>query len=234
MSTTTQPNKDTTAIISVLEEKHVISGLKPPSELDLSIQAATRCLFSHRHEDGYWWYTLEANDAINAEMIFLNHYLGLGEPQQVSAIARWLVHNQNPDGSWCLCNGSPGDLSATVECYVALRIAGYAKDCETLTKARAFILANGGVSRVRIFTRIHLAMLGIIDWSLCPQMPISLIQFPKQAPINIYEFSSWARASIVPLLIILDYKKTVKAEQVGDLSELYLVNQDLNQAWKQK
>src|SRR4051812_31540968 len=35
-------------------------------------------------------------------------------------------------------------------------------------------------------------------------MPLELILLPARAPISIYRFASWARATIVPLLILMN------------------------------
>ena len=98
---------------------------------------------------------------------------------------------------------SPGDVSTSVECYFALKLAGYSSDSAVLTRARRFILNKGGVPRTRVFTKIWLALFGQWEWSGTPNLPPELILLPSWAPFNIYEFSSWARATIVPMSIIL-------------------------------
>lgn len=188
--------------------------------LEKAIRLGRQNLLQHRHPDGYWWYTLEANDTINAEYILLMRYLGIYDPVSESALCHWLVGNQGPDGSWGLYHGGPGDLSTTVEVYIALKMAGHDINHPALTRARGFILKHGGITKVRVFTRIHLALFGLVSWDICPQMPVSLIQFPRQSPVNIYEFSSWARASIVPLLVIFDQKKS-RPIAGFDVNELY-------------
>lgn len=186
-----------------------------------SLQKARQLLLSHRHESGFWWYTLEANDSINAEYIFLMHYLGVKEPKLENAICNWMIRNQRQDGSWALYHKGPGCVSSTVECYMALKMAGHDLQSAPMVKAREFILQNGGVTKIRIFSRIHLAIFGLIDWKHCPNMPVSLMQFPEWTPVNIYEFSSWARACIVPLLVIMDQKKVVHLKGF-DIDELYV------------
>lgn len=190
------------------------------SGLNQSIDFGIKNLFSHQHPDSYWWYTLEANDSINAEYIMLLHYLGLQNVQLERAIARWMLKNQNKDGSWSLYFEGPGDLSSTVECYFALKLVGQDIHSEPMLKARDFILKQGGITEIRIFTRIHLALFGLIRWDQCPKMPITFMALPNWSPVNIYEFSSWARACIVPLLVIMEQKKSVICPV--KLDELYL------------
>lgn len=199
------------------------------SQINQSIDAAVANLFSHQHPESYWWYTLEANDSINAEYIMLLHYLGLQNVNLERAMARWILKNQNPDGSWSLYHDGPGDLSSTLECYFALKLVGHDIHSEPLKNAREFILKNGGITEIRIFTRIHLALFGIVSWDHCPKMPITFMALPNWSPVNIYEFSSWARACIVPLLVIMEQKKSVVCPI--RLDELYLYGDPTKAKW---
>lgn len=208
----------------------LVKAQSAPQSLDQSISDSVSYIFSQMHKDGYWWYTLEANDSINAEYIMLLKYLGLEDRQTELGICRWLLSNQNADGSWSLFYGANGDISSTVECYLALKMAGYGVDEPVMAKAREFILKNGGITQMRVFSRIHLALFGLVDWKICPNMPVSLIQFPDWTPINIYEFSSWARACTVPLLVIMDQKKVVKVPGLT-LDELYLNGDPQSAKW---
>jgi len=207
-----------------ISEQHHIND---QPTLDIAISKGSEALQNCRHPDGYWWFTLQANDTINSEMVYLIHYMGLLSDPDYKAmeqgLAAHIYNSQNHDGSWSINHGADGDLSSTIECYLALKMAGYDIHSQKLQKARQFIHDHGGLSQCRIFTRIHLAMFGIIPWNLCPSMPVSLILFPNFQPINIYEFSSWARATIVPLLIIMDQQKT-KHLGTNYLDELYLPN----------
>jgi squalene-hopene/tetraprenyl-beta-curcumene cyclase len=199
--------------------------------LDQSISQMRDLMLSQYVDDGYWWYTLEANDTINAESIFLMHYLSIRDEALESSLCRWLLKNQNDDGSWSLFYGGPGDLSATVECYTALKMTGYKPDHPKMVLAKSFILTHGSITKIRVFSRIHLALFGLIDWKLCPKMPVALMQFPKWAPVNIYEFSSWARACIVPLLVIMDAKKTHIIQNFA-IDELYQNSNPHQAQWR--
>jgi squalene-hopene/tetraprenyl-beta-curcumene cyclase len=187
-----------------------------------SISRAKNLILSQQYEEGFWWYTLEANESISAEFIMLLNYLGLSEKYsniQASLVTRILSQQRN-DGSWALYHDGPGDLSTTVECYFALKLAQADIHSEPLQKARSFILHHGGLTQTRIFTKIHLALFGLIPWKASPAMPVSFMLFPEWFSFTIYEFSSWARACIVPLLVVLEKKKTVKIP-LFNLDELY-------------
>jgi squalene-hopene/tetraprenyl-beta-curcumene cyclase len=192
-----------------------------------SIQRAQELILEQQAPDGYWWYSLQANETIGSGYIMLAHFLGCIDPSVETGLCRRLLDEQQDDGSWTLYHGADGDLSATVETYLALRLAGYPTDHEALMRARMFILNNGGLKSIRIFTRIHLAIFGLIPWEACPSMPVWLIFMPAWSRLSIYEFSSWARASIVPLLLVQE-KKPVRPVHfnLDELSDTPLAKED--------
>ena len=178
-------------------------------------------LLSHQRPDGYWWYTLEANETIGAEFIFLMHYLNEVDEDEQRCIANRIFDVQRDNGTWAIYHGGPPDLSTTIECYYALKIAGTSADAEHMIKARQYILEHGGIEKSRVFTKIHLAMFGIVPWSACPEMPAWFIFMPKWFPFNIYEFSSWARSTIVPLTVFMTLKRDVAPPNGITLNELF-------------
>ena len=89
---------------------------------------------------------------------------------------------------------------------MALRLLGVPADDPALARARTFILARGGISNTRIFTKMHLALIGAYDWAGLPALPPVLMMLPERGPFSIYELSSWARGSTVPLIALFDRK----------------------------
>lgn len=209
--------------IQTASESRPTAVVAPPQlELEVSIlQQTIATLRTHQRTDGYWWYALEANETIGSEFIFLMHYLGAVDNEIMSGIARRIRDVQRKDGTWALYNDGPADLSTTIECYFALKLAGMDPSHPDMARARGFILANGGIEKARVFTKIHLAMFGIVPWSSCPAMPAEFVLFPKWLPFNIYAFSSWARATIVPLLVFMSLRKVQKLSSGVTLDELF-------------
>lgn len=171
--------------------------------------------------DGYWWFSLEANETIGAEFIFLMHYLGDIDQKLLNGIAQRILDVQRSDGTWAIYHEGPGCLSTTIECYFALKLAGIHIDRPEMRKAREFIIKSGGIEKARVFTKIHLAMFGIVPWDALPAMPAEYILMPKCAGFSIYEFSSWARATIVPLLVFISVKKVCKLTKEQQIDELF-------------
>jgi squalene-hopene/tetraprenyl-beta-curcumene cyclase len=156
--------------------------------------------------EGYWWFELESNVTITAEYLMLLHFAGIVDPERDRKIANHILKHQRPDGTWAIHWGGKGDLSTTVEAYFALKLAGFPADDPRLERARRFIVANGGVGATRFFTKIFLALFGQYGWKAVPSIPVEILLLPPWFPLNIYNFSSWARATFVPLSIVLDAK----------------------------
>lgn len=159
------------------------------------------------HKDGHWCGELRSNVAITAEYVMLRQSLGLDPSLDRDALVKHLFDEQNEDGSWAIAPFYPGDVSTTVEAYLALKMLGFDPDGdERMNRARDFILSVGGLGKVRIFTRFYLAMFGLFPWTAVPELPAEAILLPTKFPINIYKFSSWARSSIVPMLVLSHHK----------------------------
>ncbi|MEU5474728.1 squalene--hopene cyclase [Streptomyces lydicus] len=163
---------------------------------------ATDYLLSLQDPAGWWKGDLETNVTMDAEDLLLRQFLGIQDPRTTEAAGRHIRGEQRPDGTWATFYGGPGELSATVEAYVALRLAGDAPDAPHMARASAWIREQGGVAAARVFTRIWLALFGWWKWDDLPELPPELLYLPKWFPLNIYDFGCWARQTIVPLTIV--------------------------------
>jgi squalene-hopene/tetraprenyl-beta-curcumene cyclase len=172
---------------------------------DAAAEALSRArehLLGRQHEEGWWQGELETNVTMDAEDLLLREFLGIRTEEQTQAAARWIAAKQRDDGTWANFYGGPGDLSTTVEAYVALRLAGHPADAPHMTSAAAWVRDQGGIPATRVFTRIWLAMFGQWSWDDLPVIPPELIYFPAWFPLNVYDWGCWARQTIVPLTIV--------------------------------
>ena len=176
---------------------------------EAAVEKSQACFLESQHPDGYWWFELESNVTITAEYLMLMVFAGIEDREKSLKMANHILKRQRPDGTWAIYKGGKGDISTTVEAYFALKMAGYGPEDTRLAAARRFILANGGLAGTRVFTKIFLALFGQYDWKAVPSVPVEIMLLYPWFPLNIYSFSSWARATFVPLSVVLD-KKPVK------------------------
>ncbi|RLV10306.1 squalene--hopene cyclase [Streptomyces griseocarneus] len=181
----------------------------PPAAVDTPFAAAERAtaravdhLLARQNAEGWWKGDLETNVTMDAEDLLLRQFLGIQDERTTRAAALFIRSEQRPDGTWATFLGGPGELSATIEAYVALRLAGDSPEAPHMAAASAWIREQGGVAAARVFTRIWLALFGWWKWEDLPEMPPELIFLPKWVPLNIYDFGCWARQTIVPLTIV--------------------------------
>ena len=196
------------------------------SGLDACIDRSVSHLLSLQAEDGYWWAELESNATMAAEHLLLERFLGTTEPEREQGIVRYLLGLQCEDGSWPVYWGGPGDVSISTEAYFALKLAGVDPEREEMKRARDFILSKGGVVATRIFTKLWLSLFGQFEWSALPAMPPESILMPVSSPLNIYMFASWARATIVAILVVWAYRPVVPIPASGHVDELYVDPED--------
>lgn len=187
----------------------------------LAIEKAQNYLFSLQQEDGHWCAYLESNVTITAEALLLYKIWGVDNYKPLHKIEHYLRSKQCSHGGWELYYGDGGDLSTSVEAYMALRLLGVSADDTALERAKKFILSKGGISKSRIFTKFHLALIGCYDWRGVPSIPPWIMLLPNNPLFTIYEMSSWARGSTVPLLIVFDRKPVFAIEPRIKLDELY-------------
>jgi squalene-hopene/tetraprenyl-beta-curcumene cyclase len=171
--------------------------------------------------EGYWWGELESNSTMEAEYLMLTHFLGTGDEDTWRKLAKHLLETQRDDGTWGQYYGSPGDLSTSVECYFALKLAVLSPDDPHMIKAREFILSKGGVPQARVFTKIWLALFGQWDWKRVPAIPPEMALLPSWVPMNLYDFSSWARATMLPLSIVMTHRPSCPIPDSAAIPELF-------------
>lgn len=186
-----------------------------------AIAKSQNYLLALQNPEGYWWAELESNVTITAEVVLLHKIWGTDGSRPLHKAEVYLRSQQREHGGWELFYGDGGELSTSVEVYMALTLLGVPKTDPAMIRARAFILQRGGISKTRIFTKFHLALLGCYNWRGIPSIPPWVMLLPPAFPFNIYELSSWARGSTVPLLIVFDQKPIFKTNPAITLDELY-------------
>lgn len=177
----------------------VPAGLQPFAE---GIARAQENLLKGQREDGHWVFPLEADATITAEYVIYRRLMRLPIDERDRQAAAGLLATQQPDGGWARYAGAPSQVSLAIEAYFALKLVGTSVDDPALVRAREFILSRGGVAKAGVFTRIWLSYFGEFPERGVPAMPVEIVLLPEWFPLSVYEMSSWARGTVVPLTVL--------------------------------
>jgi squalene-hopene/tetraprenyl-beta-curcumene cyclase len=216
--------------------KHEVLNAELSNEIQSIIQNTQTQLLQSRTENKFWNYPLYLGSMYTSQYILLRHWLGVSFISGKSKITdlpksrlnedyfkSYLLKTQRTDGSWPIIqdfNTHGGDLNATILHYAALKILGVEPNKEVLTKAKFFILKNGGIAKASLFTKIVLSLFGNYSWDDIPSIPY--IVFDEDFFLNYKNFGQW----IAPHLFPISYLKKIEAKkQLGpnfNLTELWV------------
>ena len=206
---------------SVLAQRVVLPMERAADAVQDCLNRGAQALLGHQANDGHWRFDLEADATIPSEYILLQHFLGRSHKERGEKLARYLRRRQNRNGSWSLYHGGPGDMSATVKAYFALKLVGVSIDAPHVVRARHWVISNGGAGKVNVFTRITLAIFGQLPWRTVPAMPVEIMFLPRWWFFNLSKVSYWSRCVIVPLLILFAKRPVVHVDAELGIAELF-------------
>jgi squalene-hopene/tetraprenyl-beta-curcumene cyclase len=195
-------------------------------QIEEAIRKSCEYFYRVQYPEGFWWAELESNVTITSEYVMLARLLGISIEEKKAGIVKYFLRHQNENGSWGLYYEDGGEISTTIEAYFALKLLGEDPASDPLGRARDFILQRGGIESSRVFTKIWLALFEQYDWNKVPSMPVELVLLSPQLYFNIYEFSSWARGTAVPLSIVMSIRPKFKLPDSLGIRELYLPVRD--------
>jgi squalene-hopene/tetraprenyl-beta-curcumene cyclase len=200
-----------------------VVAAQPEDAVEDRIEAGTRALLALQQPDGHWVFELEADATIPAEYVLLKHYRGeAADPDVERKIAAYLVRIQGAHGGWPLFHDGDFDMSASVKAYFALKMIGHAPDAPHMRRARDAILARGGAANSNVFTRVLLALYGIVPWRAVPVMPVEIMLLPRWFPFHLSKISYWGRTVIVPLLVLQALKPRARNPRGVRVDELFV------------
>ena len=208
-----------------------LHGVPALSRLERGIEAASAALLKLRRRDGHWVFELEADATIAAEYVVLQHFLGEPNPAVEVKIAIYLRRLQGSHGGWALFHGGAFNTSASVKAYLALKLAGDAPDAAHMRRAREAILAHGGAGTSNVFTRILLALFGVISWATVPIIPVEIVFLPRWFPFHLTRISYWSRTVLVPLLVLQALKPRARNPRGVRIDELFPAGRPRARRW---
>jgi squalene-hopene/tetraprenyl-beta-curcumene cyclase len=189
--------------------------------LESSIERGANHLLSLQTEEGYWLGELEADTTLESDYIYYLFVLGKADPDRIAKLATYVRRRQLADGGWSIYPGGPSELNATCKAYFALKLAGDQVDAPHMILARASVHALGGLELTNSYTRFYLALVGAVGWELVPAIPPELMLLPNWFYINIYEFSSWTRAIVIPMMILSALRPNWQLPERAQVDELF-------------
>ncbi len=171
---------------------------------------------------GSWNGELEADSSLESDYILFLYYLDPeANREKFLKLANRIRALQLEDGSWNIYHGGPGEISASVKAYFALKLVGVPTTDPLMVRAREAILAMGGADKVNSFTRIYLSFLNQVDWKDCPAIPPEIVLLPRFLYLNIYEISYWSRAILIPLSILYDRRPNREIPPEARIDEIF-------------
>jgi squalene-hopene/tetraprenyl-beta-curcumene cyclase len=188
------------------------STVEVSSSAQVALRRACERLLSLQNDAGWWQGELQTNVTMDAEDMLLREFLGIRRADETERSAAWIRSQQREDGTWANFYGGPGELSTTIEAYWALRLAGDEPGLEHMRKAAAFVRAQGGIERARVFTHVWLALFGLWSWEKVPALPPEIALLPEWVPLNVYDFACWARQTIVALSLVKAHRPVRKLD----------------------
>jgi squalene-hopene/tetraprenyl-beta-curcumene cyclase len=191
--------------------------------MEQAIRRTQEWLLARQSGEGYWVGELTADASVTAGYVPIMYFMTgqVGEDRR-RKVVNYVREKQRGDGSWSAYEGGPGDLNVTVQTYFALKLAGVPAEEPYMERARDFARNLGGIEAANVFTKIWLAIFGQYDWRRIPTVPPEVILLPEWFSLNIYEFASWSRATIVALMMVFAQKPVCGVPDFATIRELYI------------
>ncbi|MBB3110410.1 sporulenol synthase [Paenibacillus phyllosphaerae] len=179
-----------------------------------------------QHSDGTWQYRfVESGMMTDCHFIIVLRLLRIeNREDEIRQLAARIAGRQLEDGSWRVYpDEQEPNLSATVECFLALQYAnrGEQTDSSQMNKAKQLILQLGGLKRVtNVMTKFLLAMTGYRPWPSFFPVPLALLLLPASSPLHFFHFSGYARVHMAPMLVLGERKPHFQTPDIPFLKEL--------------
>ncbi|QAY65941.1 squalene--hopene cyclase [Paenibacillus protaetiae] len=204
-------------------------------ELREGIAWMSRRLLAQQHSDGSWRFPFDSGTSPDAYLLIVLRTLEIDNEPLLRKLHDRLRSAQQPDGSWKVYpDEEQGNLAATVDAYYALLYSGFSHaGDEQMQLAKQFISEQGGLRKVdSVLTKAFLAATGQYPWPASLVLPIEVLLFPNHFPVNLYDFSSYARVHFIPILLLADRRFSVTTPISPDLSELSATRSELTWEWR--
>jgi squalene-hopene/tetraprenyl-beta-curcumene cyclase len=193
----------------------------PEPDFEAALKRSQEYLLSIQKPEGYWVGELMVDSTLASDMVVFHHWWGKVDREWQRKAVNHIFSMQLPDGGWNIYPNGPAEVNATVKAYLALKLAGVPVHDPRMLKARDMARALGGVPRMNTFSKLYLALIGLVEWHHVPSIPCEVLLIGKWFHVNFWDMSNWSRAMLVPLAIINHYRPTRPLQNGVNLDELY-------------
>ncbi|KAI8563353.1 hypothetical protein RHMOL_Rhmol03G0105500 [Rhododendron molle] len=117
-------------------------------------------------------------------------------------LIRFFYLHQNDDGGRGFYIEGHSTMIGSALSYVALRLLGegpYDGENGAMTKARKWILDNGGATAIPSWGKIWLSVLGVYEWAGCNPLPPEFWLFPSFFPYHPAKMWCYCRTAYMPM-----------------------------------
>lgn len=176
------------------------------SRIEAAYQRAKAELLVERNSAGFWLGELSSSALSTATAVSALSLVG-GHDTVVQHGLRWLAEHANDDGGWGDTTKSFSNISTTMLCRAAFRLAGAADSfAEAVSRAEKFLNHRCGTTSAeqaeairrrygkdRTFSvpiLMNAALAGLVPWSEVPPLPFELACLPQ----------SWYRWASLPVV----------------------------------
>jgi len=188
-----------------------VSGQSGPlawAEFETALRRSQNYLLSIQKPEGFWVGELIVDSTLVSDTVVFYHWWGKVDKTWERKAVNHIFSMQLPDGGWNIYPNGPAEVNATVKAYLALKLAGVAVTDPRMLKAREMARSLGGVPRMNTFSKLYLALIGLVEWTHVPVIPCEVILLGKFFHVNFWDMSNWTRSMLVPLAIINHYRPT--------------------------
>ncbi len=196
-------------------------GYRTFPRLDEAVTRSQSFLLSEQKPEGYWVGELMVDVTLVADMVVFYHWWDKVNPEWERKAINHIFGKQLPDGGWNIYPNGPAEVNATIKAYLALKLAGVPATDARMLKAREVAFTMGGVPRMNTFSKLYLALIGLVEWRHVPTIPCEVLLIGKWFHVNFWEMSNWSRAMLIPLAIINHFRPTRRLRKEINLDELY-------------
>ena len=202
--------------------------------IDPILKKAVKYLLEQQDDRGCWSFPAHLGmHYISLYALFLEwlRCRGFSSRLDLNRLARLLLENQLPDGSWKQARDpslTSGDINATVINYAALKFFRRSISIPNLQPvlqaASGYIRASGGIDATNQFTKTFLALFGLRGWEDIRSIPYLL--FLDALPFNYRQFSQWVIPHLIPMAYLRRNRVSRRIRGTFgpelDLDELYV------------